>query len=210
MTPADRERFAEVLAALAASFGKEADVAMAEGYWMGLADIELEEFERACARAIRESQFFPKPVELRRHAGYLAADLRAVLAWDVVCNTIARHGYVASVDFDDPLVNAAIRNMGGWPRLCAMPSEEFQVWGRKEFERIYGALCESGTSAEACMYLPGAHEGNNAAKGYEVVPPARVACKLPPHKTAVIRGLTGTEANVLRLVAGLASKKSIP
>ena len=202
---ADRERFTELLAALASSFGREADVALAQGYWIGLADLELHEVETACARALRESEFFPKPVELRRMAGHMAADMRAVLAWGAVVSAIGRFGYMSSVDFDDPLVNATVRNMGGWPRLCAMPSDEFEVWGRKEFERVYASLCESGTSAEACAYLPGAAEGHNAAKGHHVEPPRCMECRLPPHNAEVMRRLTDN-GNALRLVGAIAER----
>lgn len=206
MTNADRPQFAHLLAALAAAFGREADEALAEGYWLGLADLEIHEVESACARALRESEFFPKPVELRRLAGHMAADMRSVLAWDSVATSVARIGHWTSVDFDDPLINATIRNMGGWTRLCTLPIEEFQVWGRKEFERIYAALCESGTSAESCAHLPGATEAHNSAKGYEVAAPRRVQTGLPPHKHNVTRMLEESD-DVTRIVAALAAKK---
>lgn len=206
MTNADRGRFASLLAALAASFGKEADEATAEGYWIGLCDLEIGEVELACQRAIRECKFFPVPVELRRLAGQISAPLRAVTAWGVVSAAVGSVGYMTSVDFDDPIINATVRNMGGWPRLCSLGSEDFSVWARKEFERVYSALCEAGTSPKNCGYLAGHAETENAAKGYTVEPPRRIVTGLPPHRGQVAERIA--EGSRLRLLTDLTAEMS--
>ncbi len=60
----DRERFSVVLATLGEVYGKEITEVMAEAYWRALRDCPLEAIEAAAIAHIRESRWFPKPVEL--------------------------------------------------------------------------------------------------------------------------------------------------
>lgn len=189
MKKSDLEEFAWLVEALAAAFGREADEALVTGYWLGLKDLELADVEAAITRAMRECEHMPRPVELRRGAGHIGVPERAVIAFGAVARAIRNHGHRASVSFDDPLVNAAVRNLGGWSRVCSLPSEEFEKWWRKDFERVYSALCQSGASEDACRHLPGADEAENAARFPERVPePVLIECSLPPHRKGLLPG----------------------
>lgn len=201
MTGSDRERFVSVLEALCASFRVEPSEALLEGYWLGLSDLALADVQRAAVRAIRECQHMPRPVELRKLTGEMGAEGRAVRAWSALKGAIAAHGAYRSVDFDDPLVNATVRNLGGWPRLCATATEEFEKWTRKDFERIYSSLMQHGASEEQVMYLPGITETENGARGYEAEPPRRVLTGLPAHRDGLIQRLPGVARGALRAVS---------
>lgn len=185
----DAEKFGELITALAAAFGREADDAMQLGYWLGLKDLELADVEAAVVRAIGECEYMPKPVELRRGSGVIGTPERAVIAFGAVEKAIRAYGHRSSVDFEDPLINAAIRNLGGWGRVCSLDTEEFAKWWRKDFERVYSALCQAGATVEACAYLPGRDEADNHARFPDRVPePIRVAVSLPPHRRGLVRG----------------------
>lgn len=208
MTENDEINFQQILKATAASLGAEFTETMAIGYWMGLNDLSFEDFNRACMRAIRECKFFPKPVELRKMAGMISPETRAVTAWGAVAKAASGIGPYVSVDFDDPLINATIRNMGGWIDLCNKPSDDFKLWCRKDFERIYTALCESGTSSEACAPLTGMHELNNAPQGYECPPARRLNSGLPEHPAGLITG-AAPNSERLRLILDKTSIEAI-
>ncbi len=184
MTENDRPRFLAMFNGLAATFSKEPSKPMLDGYWMGLADLPIEAVENACQRAIGTCKFMPVPVELRELAGVMAPADRAIKAWKAYSDAVAALGFYKSVDFDDPLINATVRNLGGWMELITRIDDEDHTdkWVRKEFERIYTSLMRSGISDEAARPLLGFHERSNVTHGYgdEVVPPVVVKTGLPP------------------------------
>jgi len=133
-----REAFATALAVVFAAFDKPLAPAALEAYWLALSDLTEAELAGATKQALQECKFLPSPAELRAYAGRLKIETRAVMAWDVVRATIDKLDYTGSPDFG-PLVNAVVRNLGGWPRLCALTLPQL-VWARKDFERVFAML----------------------------------------------------------------------
>lgn len=197
MLDQERKAFALLIDALAANFGKPAEEPLLEAYWRALRDLPLGAVEQAVDAALRQCKHMPRGVELRELAGEIPNTSRAVLAWAALQKAIGQHGAYRSVDFDDPVINATVRNLGGWQRLCAMPVEEFEKWLRKDFERVYASLCSSGVSQEAVAYLPGIHEQSNVSGGHEVKPPLLIAAGLPAHRAGLMLG-----GGRLRLASG--------
>jgi hypothetical protein len=188
----DRTKLLSLIASLAATFNREGDYPMYRGYEMGLADLALADVKRAAVRAIRECRFMPSVAELRELAGVIPPTDRAIKAWDAFAKGIAEHGYYASVDFDDPLINATARSLGGWEHSCIVASkggDEFEKWFRKDFERVYAAFVRSGVSDEAAAPLIGYVDRTNAFDGYHdaIQPPAQITTDLPPHRDGVVK-----------------------
>jgi hypothetical protein len=54
------------------------------------------------------------------------------------------------VDFDDKVINATVRGLGGWDALCVRFSEgvEKETWIRKDFTRIYAVMAKRPLSEE--------------------------------------------------------------
>lgn len=173
------EEFIRFLTALAANFGREADEPTCMAYEIGLADLPLADCKAAMLRAMRECKFMPPAAELRELAGVQKPRERAVLAWEALDNAVADVGYYRSVDFDDPFINATVRNLGGWERVCEMEGEEFPKWFRKEFERVYAALCATGIGPEQAAPLLGHFAKQNSGNGHPVQPPSKVLTGLP-------------------------------
>ena len=124
----DEESAARVLlsvVAMAAAFGKEASEMMIHGYRLGLRDLPAQDIQIAVDRAMRECKFMPSVFELRQLAGTMPAESRATLAWASVRDAIGRVGGYASVDFDDAIVNATVRELGGWVKLCDTSAESY-------------------------------------------------------------------------------------
>lgn len=163
----DQTRFIVALGALASTFGREVDEALIMGFEMGLEGLTTEQIERSVALAVRTKKFFPSPAELRELAGEVPSGERAVVAWDAFAQAVSKHGYYDSVDFDDPVINATIRNLGGWQRVCQIDDpKEFETFFRKDFERVYVALYKAGISPEQASPLIGYCESQNALNGY--------------------------------------------
>ncbi len=187
----DRAEFVTVIAAMAATFRQEASEAVFEGYWLGLSDLTLAAAKHAVTRAIRDCTFMPAAAELRTLAGIMSPADRAIKAWDALQRGLRQHDYYYSVDFDDSVINATVRSMGGWMQL----SERFDVddvkWIRKDFERIYESFCRGGISAEAAAPLIGYFDQANQGRYPEAIkPPRRIKTGLPPHAAGVVPALT--------------------
>jgi hypothetical protein len=179
----------EFVTALASSFSREADEPMFLGYELALDDLPIEAIERGVRRALRECKFMPSGAELRELCGDAKANDRAILAFQALGKAVAEHGYYASVTFDDPLINAAVNNLGGWQRICQIETqEEWEKWFRKDFERVYTAFCRTGASPNQCSPLIGHCDQYNRHTGYveSVREPIRIACGLPPHKPGLL------------------------
>jgi len=174
----DRAEFALVMQTLSAVFDKEATEDVIQAYWMGLNDLPLGDVKRGAETALKRSEWMPRPAHLRKMAGDVEPDHRAAIAWQAIRQALSQHGTYQSVDFDDPVINATIRNMGGWVALGQKKGEDFEVWTRKEFERIYQAIYATGVTDEAAAYLVGITEYENQGK-HEVLPPKKVVISLP-------------------------------
>jgi hypothetical protein len=178
-TESDLEEFIRFLTALAASFGREADEPTCMAYEIGLSDLPLAACKAAMMRGMRECKFMPSPAELRELAGVQKPQQRAVLAWEALDGAVCDHGYYRSVDFDDPVINATVRNLGGWERICSLEGDEYTKWFRKEFERVYLALMAVGVGPDQAAPLLGHFAKQNSGNGQPIAPPVKVKTGLP-------------------------------
>ena len=154
------DMFMALLRALFETFGVQPTQGQILGYRMALDGLDVADVEQGIGRAIRELKFMPKPAELRELAGVMPAPTRAILAWGAVKKAVHALSAYGSPDFDDPVINATTRNMGGWVRLCGRDASEFDTWVRKDFERIYVSMLTGGVlPGELMRPLAGIHEG---------------------------------------------------
>jgi hypothetical protein len=184
---AKKREVATLVAALAEAFGREASPATHLGYWLGLQDLPIEAIRLAVSSALRRCKFMPSPAELREMAGEGDSKSRAQAAWLELEETVRVVGGYRSVDFEDRTINAAVRSLGGWERICLLSAEEFDKWLRKDFLACYEALDRSGVSEEASAPLVGIcdrenllHAATAEALGFEAAAMAyREAVKIP-------------------------------
>ena len=186
----DRAKFVTLMQALAGCYHKQADEPMLLGYELGLDDLPITDVNAAVRRAIKERQFMPSPAELRELAGVPKDSDRAALAWEVFAKQVGLLGAYKTVFFDDPIINATCRNLGGWQRCCieSDDKDKFETWLKKEFKSAYETLCRTGVCAENCGPLGGIVDQTNGHLGVRQAPVHRFECKLPSHRRDLIRG----------------------
>lgn len=109
------------------------------------ADLPPEAIELAIRRYNRECSDHPTPAAVRRYAGAagLTDEQRAQAAWRVVRSTMLKYGAYYAVTFDDVIVHAAIRAIGGWANLCNTQHDEL-TWKEKAFREAYVSIARSG------------------------------------------------------------------
>lgn len=180
MVDQDRAEFGVIMAGLASTFGREVDEALLTGYWMGLGDLEISEVKQGATRAMREAEFMPTVRQLRDLSGSGNADMQAALAFEHLRSAITSVGYYGSIAFDDPAITAAVRNLGGWSRVCEMEVEQFEKWFRPQFEKVYKGFRLTGVSEEQASPLLGHFDRENGFNGYEQRALTKYETGLPP------------------------------
>ena len=146
---------------------------------IGLAGIELAAIKRAVELWVKRSRFMPTPADIREMAGEIRPDDRAQQAWIIVERAVRRVGAYKTVSFDDIAINATLRSLGGWVRVCETEGVEFDTHLRREFMKTYASLCSSGVGQEHGAPLPGILDRENAKTGYPAQPPLKIITGLP-------------------------------
>jgi hypothetical protein len=190
MTDADRKDFGIAMAALGFALGKTVEREELDAYWQFLRDLDLEALKRAVGMAGRTLRFFPKPSELRELAGRSrSADIAT--AWEAVRAAMDRYDYTHSVDFG-PLVNAVVRNLGGWVEICGKSILQL-VWVRKDFERVYEAFASTDHASLRGEPLRGAFGGEPVRIAIAGVTPPLQLPPAPNGASTLVRQLADSK-----------------
>jgi len=159
MTDSDRLEFGTHLTALLETFGQEGTKALLLGYWHGLNDLPIVVVKDAIGQALRQCERLPRPAELRKLVGQqITPESKAIAAWSEATKAVSVHGPYKSVAFQDRIVNAVVRHLGGWPNFCSRLTESEEQWVRKDFMRVYQTYVVGGVSHEALLPLAGLNE----------------------------------------------------
>lgn len=166
--------FAELLVQLAAAYpttGKLTEASIRLYAW-ALGDVPLTEVKRACARAIRESRFFPSVAELRQYI-VPTPDEAALLAWTALTMAASEIGAYASVDVEDAAAAEALTSVwGSWPAFCAEEEGPALAARRQAFLAAYRDSCRRHRSGAA--RLPGLCESAGTYDAHRPVLSGRV------------------------------------
>ncbi len=156
MNDNDKQVFSDLIDAMASAFRKEASKAMKHGYWLGLLDLTIEQVETAIGNAIRQHKYMPSVADLREYAGIPGPEEIVALAFQALDHATDRYEPVDTVSFDDPVLNATVRNLGGWPAIFRQ-APNFQTFFRKRFEDTYKMFFKKELNSEQVKPLPGTH-----------------------------------------------------
>ena len=166
--------------------GKTPSAVTFKAYEVGLADLPAEAVEAAAMRALRSCKFVPSVAELREMCGALTLEQRSIRAWDALERAVREVGYYRSIVFDDPALQATVRNLGGWMQVCDVSASEnpddWSKWFRKDFERVYRSFAAGQVPAESLEPLVGFADQQNGFLGRRegVKPPIEFKTGLPP------------------------------
>ena len=135
----NRATFVKQMSLTGAVFGQEVTELMNEAYWEIFAGWSDEKFTNVMQylRSSSDLKRFPTAPEITNAAKGRTDTQRADLAWKVVASVAWDcDGYL---DFEDKLINATVRAIGGKARLGRdnMTNAEFDTWIRKEFIEKY-------------------------------------------------------------------------
>ena len=153
----DFQRIRSAIETLAEVFHRSLTDTALDLYVQAVGDLEVAALDTAISAAAAGSMHFPCPAEIRELAGAATptAQDRAALAFQALREAISRIGGFRSPDFEDALINAVVRNLGGWQRACEMPLSQYYGNYREDFMCIYEMFCRLGPSDEMTAPLVG-------------------------------------------------------
>lgn len=176
----DKKAFAEAIGAMCLTMQMEASADMIRGYWLALSDLKLEDVQKAVVKAMRTStsnKKLPFPADLRVLAGAeVSPDQKGLFAWNDVLKALPLGPY-KHVDFEDRVINACIRSMGGWPNfLSRFGSSDEEKWVRIEFLKSYKGFVEAGCNGDICRPLAGLGQKEVVNGKLSAPVPRRIGC----------------------------------
>lgn len=155
---ASEKAIATALAMLSSVYRVDISPVAAMGWKMALGDLADDELSAGVLWALKTSKFMPAASELIAQARpQVDVDSAANQAWAVVRAAMDTHDYTVSVDFGF-LVNAVVRNLGGWRYLTDRSVPELE-WDKKAFISAYKAMSRVDPSMLNGQYHRGALGG---------------------------------------------------
>jgi hypothetical protein len=117
-------------------------------WWQACQPFDLEQVSKALtshATDPERGQFAPKVADVVRILSGTVTD-RAALAWGKVHEAMSAVGAYRDVCFDDPAINAALEDLGGWPKNCRTELKDLSYLQHR-FCESYKAYTGRGTFA---------------------------------------------------------------
>jgi hypothetical protein len=142
----DKPRFQQALAALADVHNRELTASTLRGYFMALKDLPIDQVEAGVFKCLRELEYFPKPVEIRRQVPTAKpVKLAALEAWQMVMQHAYGHrARRGPMDFGT-VTNAAVRAIGGLERIVQGRTTELESFTRPRFVEAYELLAATSS-----------------------------------------------------------------
>jgi hypothetical protein len=151
-------------------------------WWNGCKGFDFDQVARALSEHATDpdkGQFAPKVADIVRILGGTRTD-RSLLEWGRVHTAMSSVGAYSDIDFADPATHAAIRDMGGWPKICRTNIDELSYLQHR-FCELYKAY--DGREVEQ-VHLIGDRSPNEmyAKRGLQAPKPVLIAGANPKAK----------------------------
>lgn len=171
MREEEKPQFAVLITGIGEMYDKSFNPFLLELYWNVLKSYSFEEVKNGVNRYLANADvgmFFPKPADI---IAVIEGDskTKALLAWTKVMSAIKMVGMYNSIVFDDALIHAVIRDMGGWQKLCITKNDDFSFVG-KEFQNRYRWFVNQKPTCHP-SHLIGIAESKNGQSGFNFAPP---------------------------------------
>jgi len=130
--------FRELISQVLTFYGQKTSAFAVSVWWEACKPFPLERVQLALSRHALDTergQWCPKPADIIRQIQGTPVD-RAARAWGLVMQACRHVGMYTDVVFDDPIIHAAIEDMGGWPLLCQTEESKLS-YAQHRFAELY-------------------------------------------------------------------------
>lgn len=204
MTNNDKSEFWALLKGVHEFYKTDVSKFAAQVWWNACQGFSLEQVSKAFSAHLvdpKSGQFLPKPADIVKALSGTHED-RSLLAWGKCFDALQRVGQYSSVVFDDPAIHAVVTDMGGWPKLCQITTDELP-FVQKRFCDAHAAYSRNGEFHYPRM-LAGVHDIQNGALGYKQTKPTLIGS--PEKAQAVLENGSATGKTQFTTLADAAMK----
>lgn len=120
MKPNEKPEFTALIADVLGYWKQDVSEFALNVWWSGCQRFDFDQVARALSEHATDpdkGQFAPKVADIVRILGGTKTD-RSLREWGRVYEAMSRVGAYSDVDFGDGATHSAIRDMGGWPKIC--------------------------------------------------------------------------------------------
>jgi len=204
----DKPQFLQILTGLSDLYNAELSRVSITLYWEALKHHRIDLISVAASEHVKKSQWMPKPSEFLDilTKSDMNPEERAILAWGCVSRAAKSIGAYSCVDFDDPIINATIRNQGGWGRICTQPAEHFESFIRRQFIADYVVMYNAKLSPDSLLPLPGTFDKDNPRQVETGLPPGpghKILAEVEEKQKLLAQEYKGTPEENLEKVRGI-------
>ena len=146
MLAAEKKDFAIYVSDVMAFYAQPVSNFIIDVWWNACEKYDFDKIKKAFNLHVLDpdrGRFYPKPGDIVQKIEGTISD-RSVLAFGKVFSAIKRVGQYRNLIFDEAAIHAAIEDMGGWPKLCAIEeknisffqhqfTESYQAYAQKDF-----------------------------------------------------------------------------
>lgn len=165
MNESDKNQFKTLMVGAGEIYNKEITKPLVQIYFSSLGEYSIDDVSKAFNDHLLDAEhgtFFPKPADIARliNKNQPTVEEQARLAWMEIKGKIATIGIYGTLKIKDQMALAALRNVGGWKKLCSS-NESDLTWMEKDFVAAYQSF-EKTPLELLPSSLPGLEEIHNA------------------------------------------------
>lgn len=126
MSPSQKADFYALIADVLGYWKQDVSEFALNVWWSGCQNFDFDQVSRALSQHATDpdkGQFAPKVADIVRILGGTRTD-RSLREWGRVYEAMSRVGAYRDVDFGDGATHAAIRDMGGWSKVCRTEADQ--------------------------------------------------------------------------------------
>jgi len=195
MVEQDRKRFVQLITDVLAFYRQDVSDFAVSVWWEACKGFDFEQVSKALtAHAMdpEHGQYAPKPADLVRKLAGTPTD-RALVAWGKVYEAMGSVGAYQDVVFDDPIIHAVVEELGGWPAVCRIKTDELSYLQHR-FTEAYRVHARMPAVLDYPRVLVGDRSSNDvyAMRGLPA-PKPQVVGDLQTAREVYRRGRVGTK-----------------
>ena len=146
MKPNEKQDFYALIADVLGYWRQDVSEFALNVWWAGCQRFDFDQVSRALSEHATDpdkGQFAPKVADIVRILGGTKTD-RSLREWGRVHEAMSSVGAYQDVDFGDGATHAAIRDMGGWPKVCRTEIDQLSYLQHRfcELYKTHDGQCE--------------------------------------------------------------------
>lgn len=173
----DKMSFSKMMLGLGELYDKQITEFVADMYYDILKNYDYPQVEVAIKKVIATHKYntLPKPADILEYLEGSPSD-KSLIAWLKAKEAVSKGGYVASIEFDDPIISHCLESLGGWQWFCDVPIDELP-FVEKRFRDLYNTLRKRDIALP--IKLVGFIENKNSERGFmdKIPEPVKIGFK---------------------------------